>query len=359
MRIIFTICSNNYLAQAAVLRRSLAEHVPDAAFHVILVDRMRGDIDYAALGATVTEIERLPIPDFGWMIDNYGLVELNTAVKPFAFLHLLSQPGVTKVVYLDPDIRVFAPLDPVWKALEGSEVVLTPHTLSPVPLEPFGPLEAKFLLHGLYNLGFVAARHGDGAKQFLRWWAERLARFCLNEAREGVYVDQKWVDLAPILFPQAVGIIRHPGCNMAWWNLHERRLAETQRPILSDGSPLVFYHFSNFDPRTPGVLSSLFPSHSFETRPDLRPLYDAYACDLVAAGYERFSEIPCHFDHKQTATPAKGRDITSAVLNTLWNAARAVIPTSLKQQLKTRVSSSRPSGASRLEQSARAKNRPK
>lgn len=354
MKIVFTLCSNNYLAQASVLGRSLAEHAPDTAFHVILVDRLRDDIDYTALGGTVTEIEKLAIPEIGWMIANYGLVELNTSVKPFAFLHLLALPGVTQVVYLDPDIRLFAPLAPVDAALQTAEIALTPHTLSPIPPDQFGPLEAKFLLHGLYNLGFIAVRPGAHASKFLHWWAERLARFCLNEAREGVYVDQKWVDLAPVLFPDAIGMIRDPGCNMAWWNLHERTIAPGSPPRLGDGSPLVFYHFSNFDPTKPGVLSSLFPRHSFETRPELRAIYEAYARDLMLAGHGRLSTIACHFK-RTAAAPVKGRDLTSMVLDTLWSTARAIVPGAVKQRVKERIAAGRPSSPSRLETSARAK----
>src|ERR1017187_7472506 len=39
-----------------------------------------------------------------------------------------------------------------------------------------------------------------------------------------MFVDQKWINLAPCFF-ENVKILKQPGCNMAFWNLHERHLS--------------------------------------------------------------------------------------------------------------------------------------
>ena len=46
-KIAFTICSNNYLGQAAALKDSFLRHNPGYAFYIILVDRLSEQIDYS------------------------------------------------------------------------------------------------------------------------------------------------------------------------------------------------------------------------------------------------------------------------------------------------------------------------
>ena len=57
--IAFTLCSNNYLAQAKTLGDSFVRHNPAGHFVIGLVDRRREDVDYAALGP----FEILPVED--------------------------------------------------------------------------------------------------------------------------------------------------------------------------------------------------------------------------------------------------------------------------------------------------------
>ncbi len=93
MRIAFTLCSNNYLAQAKTLGDSLIEHNPDYEFVIGLVDRKRDDVDYDFFRPHgIIEIEEIGIPKFAELGKRYGIIELNTAVKPFLFQHLL-KPG--------------------------------------------------------------------------------------------------------------------------------------------------------------------------------------------------------------------------------------------------------------------------
>ena len=54
---------------------------------------------------------------------------------------------------------------------------------------------------------------------------------------EGLFVDQKWIDLVPGFYPD-VGIIHHPGYNVAYWNLHCRRV-EIGDQIRVNGEPLA------------------------------------------------------------------------------------------------------------------------
>ena len=149
MDVIFTIVSRNYAAQAATLMESLALAEPKARRIVIATD---GPIPELAGRADVIEATMLPTPIVAMSV-YYDALELNTAVKPYVFRHLLTQPGVGSVTYLDPDIYVFRPLDAVRQGLVEAQLVLTPHVTRPL-LGDANPNDQALLRDGELNLGF-------------------------------------------------------------------------------------------------------------------------------------------------------------------------------------------------------------
>jgi hypothetical protein len=213
----------------------------------------------------------------------YDVVELATAVKPTLLRHLLAEGG-EPVAYLDPDIIVFRPLDEIERLAREDDIVLTPHTSVPLPDDGHLPGEVAFLEAGVFNLGFVAV--GAGAVPFLDWWAERLSRRCLVATHQHLFVDQKWIDLVPCYFRHHV--LRDPAVNVAYWNLPVRTLERRDDGWVVDGKPLVFFHFSGYDPAKPHLLSKYQgpdPRIRLHEHPDLRALCDDYAARLRARGH--------------------------------------------------------------------------
>ncbi|MFO0994993.1 MAG: hypothetical protein U1E67_24035, partial [Hyphomicrobiales bacterium] len=62
----------------------------------------------------------------------------------------------------------------------------------------------------------------------------------------GVFVDQKYLDLAPS-FMEKLKVLRHPGYNVAYWNLVQRKITENDGEFFANGQPLHFVHFSGID----------------------------------------------------------------------------------------------------------------
>ena len=153
MDVVFTIVSRNYGAQAATLMESLALAEPSARRVVVATD---GPLPGLAGRAEVIEAASLDLP-FEAMRLYYDALELNTAVKPYAFRQLLAEPGVGSVTYLDPDIWVYRPLVEVREALARAQLCLTPHLTRPLA-GPANPNDRTILQSGVYNLGFMAAR---------------------------------------------------------------------------------------------------------------------------------------------------------------------------------------------------------
>jgi glycosyltransferase involved in cell wall biosynthesis len=291
----FTICAQNYLAFAIVLGKSLSETISGARLTVFILDGVPDDtsgMDHLDLRGVASVIE----PD-DWVHRRiyYNILELSTSVKPACFLQMIKE-GHQFVVYLDPDILVLKPLDDVVAAFEeNQEVVLIPHTVKPFPNDKKRPGDLDILRSGIYNLGFAAFRNSQRSIEILTWWDEKLRTLCLSDPREGVFTDQKWMDYLPA-FEKNVHILRHPGYNVAYWNIHERQV--TIRNDLWSVSqaddtlvPLVFYHFSGFHPDRHD-LSKYQDRYEGNLPGDLKILLADYAAQLKASGFDHLSARP-------------------------------------------------------------------
>ncbi len=285
--VFFTIVSRNYLAYALTLMQSVAAQYPDARRYLCLADACADDPTLATdLFETVT-IDQLNLPDFDAFVFRYDIMELNTAVKPYMFEWLRARYPQAGLFYLDPDLYILRPLQAVTDAFAaGKLAVLTPHLNQPLPDDGKFPTELSLLRTGTYNCGFVAinAAH-PSAGALVEWWARKLEFDCYVDLEAGLFTDQKWMDMAPALFPD-VQVLRHDGYNVAYWNLASRTVAPApDGGYTANGVPLVFAHFSGVDLSRPGIYSKHQNRFSADDIGGLRPLYDEYLGRLRANGH--------------------------------------------------------------------------
>ncbi|MCC7273756.1 MAG: hypothetical protein IT561_13885 [Alphaproteobacteria bacterium] len=298
--VVFTVCALNYLPRAALLLESLARHAPGLERRLIIADRPVPVPGLADLPARVEWAETLDLPDLPSFAFRYQLIEFATAVKGFALRRILSEPDVERALFLDPDTRLYAPLDGLLLPLDaGADLALTPHATHPSSRRAF-PTERDLLQVGVYNLGVLAARRTAATSGFLDWLCARLERDCVDARADGLYVDQRFFDLAPA-FVDRVAVVRDPALNVAYWNLDQRRLARDGTGFTIDGRPLVLFHFSGLDPQRPQALAerigTILPE---DGRAALAVLATEYARDLAgspfaamqqaAYGYGRFAD---------------------------------------------------------------------
>lgn len=247
-----TIVANNYLAYARVLAESFLRFHPGGRFVTLVVDERSSGISYANLPGEVLFAGDLDIPGFRSMAFRYDVLELSTAVKPFLLSRLIAH-GADRLLYLDPDILVLDSLEPLYQRLTDKAVLLTPHLLEPVE-DDASPGERDILFSGVFNLGFVAVSAAAEESGFLGWWGNRLRTSCVHDIKNGLFVDQRWLDLAPCYFDD-IGIVREPQYNVAYWNVFQRKLDRTPSGLTIDGSPVRFFHFSGLDLARPQELS--------------------------------------------------------------------------------------------------------
>ena len=190
-------------------------------------------------------IEYLGLDNDEQVVFKHSIVEVSTGIKGFALLHLLSLPDCTEVLYFDPDIVVLRRLDGLLKHFNTASILLTPHLTAPeTTLEAILDNEFSVLKHGIYNLGFVGVKNSAEGQCFAQWWAARLQYFCFDDIPNGLFTDQRWVDLAPALFP-GVTILHYPGYNVCTWNLTHRKVeGSLEFGLTANGRPRVFCIFS-------------------------------------------------------------------------------------------------------------------
>jgi hypothetical protein len=283
---ICTIIAKNYVAFARVLAESFKQAHPDGNCTVLVIDDPSGHINPAEEPFELLTIDQIGLPDPMRMAAWYDVMELSTAVKPWLLRTLLARPDYDHVVYLDPDIRIFAPLEEIERRVAEHDVVLTPHFNKPLPRDGHKPAEEDILIAGSYNLGFIALRAGQTAEELLDWWSERLETHCLNEPEVGRFVDQRWIDLVPGIWPD-IDVLRDPSYNIAYWNLATRDLEEDGDGYRVDGRPLRFFHFSGFDPRRPKKLSKHQDRIKISEQPVLKRICAEYAAQLIDHGYKQ------------------------------------------------------------------------
>jgi hypothetical protein len=292
MTLVFTLCSNNYLAQALTLGNSLLRYNPEYKFIIGLVDRNNSDIDYSVIPYEILEVENIGITDFELFCKKYSIIELNTAVKPFYFQYFFShRTEVENVVYLDPDIQVYSQFNELEGELLSSDIIITPHFTTPIDDDKLQS-EEDFLNSGLYNLGFIAVKNTSEGYSMINWWAERMRNKAFIDFKRGLFTDQIWINFVPLFFKK-VKILIHPGYNMSYWNLHERTLQLLNEGLfINEQIPLVFYHFSGYNPLMPSVLSKYQNRFSFNNYLEIELLFNEYSTRLFANGYEKYIKLP-------------------------------------------------------------------
>ena len=301
-----TIVSPNYLAYARTLAASYLAHHPGQRFFVLIVAGLSDPAPFQGDAFTPVMLGEIGLRDVQVEAMKYDILELNTNVKPTFMKHLIERYELDALAYIDPDIFCYAPLDPVFDALGGgASAVLTPHITTPI-FDGHDPSEQDLLFNGTYNLGFIAVRRCEEGWRLLTWWEERCIELGYSEGRTGLFVDQKWMNLAPGLF-DGVCILRDAGCNMAYWNLHERTLDETPESYavispVSGRVPLRFFHFSGIVVSDPEMLSKHTDRFTLAERPDLHKLFAGYKAAVLANKNKAAEALPYGFDSLSDGT---------------------------------------------------------
>jgi glycosyltransferase involved in cell wall biosynthesis len=282
---ICTIIARNYLAHARVLALSYFEHNHGEPCSVLILDDPERDVRDAVEPFEIIRPEQLGLDRFEAMAAMYDVDELASAVKPWLLRHLLER-NRQPVAYFDPDILFFDEIDEIGQHATEEKLVLTPHVIQePPPADDLEPSERTLLASGTMDLAFIAIAPGMEAERLLSWWSEP-ARFGDSIGGIDVTPNARRLDLVSSVAPH-LHVLRDPGANVSYWNLHERKLDRKGGRYRVNGRPLRFFHFSGFDPARPFTLSKHQTRVRLADDAVLAEICDDYVTRLRSQGFEQ------------------------------------------------------------------------
>lgn len=291
MKAIYTTCTYNHIARALSLADSVRKYSPNTTLLIGIVDSL-DDGFVPVEDVEFIKAADMMIPFFQEMCMKYTALELNSALKPyFANFILNKNEHINQLAYLDSDILLYDDLHPVYNSLKENSIVLSPHSLSTINND-LSPGDRNFLRTGIFNSGFFAIKRDAAALSFLEWWMGKLRNECFIDSKKGMFAEQLWLNLVPLYF-EKVHILRHKGCNVAHWNLHERKISKRgDKYFVNETEPLIFYHFSgtSINCFSKNSLSGHQNRYTFSSRPDVIPLFQQYIDSLNKHAFEKYDQ---------------------------------------------------------------------
>lgn len=288
----FTIISENYLPQAKTLAENFEVFHPEMTFYIFLFKTEASqEIDPFFTNLKIIEIDK-NIGEYNELRNRYDNFSLACALKPYASEYLFNNFDTQGLIYLDADLYFFSEMTTVLELLsaegEKDSIILTPHNININQNDYEIDRNIAFLNYGVFNAGFFAIKNTDSGKSFIKWWKRMLRFHCKNEPNKGLYCDQTWLDLVPVLFSENLHILKDPGYNIGFWNVDsERHLTlRDSTYLVNNDFKLVFYHFARFQ-LNKNILDKLYFTDN-DQRSIVEKLYETYSETLVNNKFSEF-----------------------------------------------------------------------
>jgi GT2 family glycosyltransferase/glycosyltransferase involved in cell wall biosynthesis len=285
-----TIVAKSQLAQARVLANSFRAHHPDIPFFVLLADRGDGYVKPGADEFHLTQLDELDIPAHNELQFKCSMSELMARVKPYFLQHLFKRHELKKLVYLDADVLILDNLAPLFATLDERSIVLAPYLASSQEEEGVWTSDLRVLHESAHSTGFIALADKPTTHEFLAWWHKSI-----EQGTPAPGADQRWIDRVPALFGD-VHVVREPGYNLGYWNLHCRRIEFVNGKTLANGQPAYFFSFSGFEPDNPKGVSRHQNRYTLEMLGEAQKLFQNYRDLLLAQGYNTSIRWPYAYD---------------------------------------------------------------
>lgn len=315
-----SLASAAYLPRARVLADSLRLHDPGSELLLLLVDRADAEQYRHEPFRVITLADVADATMARHLAFQYGCLELCTALKARLHAYVLDHTDWERWLFLDSDIMVWSSLAPVFRELDECAILLSPHSSAPYGLASDALFERELLKVGVFNGGMLGLRRGPTAAAFVSWYRDRLDRFCFEDEPASLLLDQSWLTLVPAFFPQ-VRVLRHPGANVAFWNLATRELTCEHGRMRVDDEPLLFFHYSGLELPRPTRLSRHELGTNSLDRPAVREIVEAYLRALTRAGRADAGDTAYGHGHYADATPIGDDD--RRAYREAWRAGRA------------------------------------
>lgn len=171
------------------------------------------------------------------------------------------------ITYLDADLLFYSDIQPLFDEIADASIVIIEHRFP-------GWLKDREA-NGRFCVEWVSFRRDQEGLSCLSNWREQCIDWCYYRLEDGKMGDQKYLDAWPDTY-QNLHILQHPGAGIAPWNYSQYQFDEDEvGRVLVQGSPLIFYHFHQFELFEDG---SFYRLSNFYTNKYLEPqlIYEMY-----------------------------------------------------------------------------------
>ncbi len=308
-----TLCTRSYLPFARALINSFHRHHSDIPVVLLVVDLDDGDdspIDGFGDYVTIVSGRDLDVPKFDYMALKYSATDFCCAMKSYLVSHIIRTTPAARILFMDADIYVFAPLTEMLTKLDSSNFVVIPHTVQPIPNpDRFWeiPTLGDLFYAGVLNAGMFGLTVNEESTAFIDTWMDMVSgpgAFLVGGQMEQNSFN--WVTA----FVPGVHVLRNKAYNVAYWNIHDRSLRfkglheeDGEDCWTVDGQQLVAFHFSGFSPSRPSVISVHDHRYSLYLLPSLGCLLDFYRLQLVENGADDEWDLTYPFNEFPSGVP--------------------------------------------------------
>lgn len=266
MRHYCTYFDANYLTRGLALHRSLQAHAGEFELVILCMDEaVEADLRTRHL----PQARLLPVAELTAQYPALAAARADRTKLEFYFTctswlmrHLLpTVPAGELLTYLDSDLYFFSSPQPIYDEIGPASIAITPHRF-PASL-------AHLERYGRFNVGWVSFRHDATGLACAADWADQCAAWCFNLLEADRYADQKYLDAWPRKFPGTVEL-KHPGVNVAPWNVKDCAITAGKQGIHINKRPLVFYHFHALVPLGENLFDPSLHKYDATLTPGLR-----------------------------------------------------------------------------------------
>lgn len=261
-----TYFDHRYLSLGLALHESLVRHGGDFTLWVLALDR---ECALFLENAALPRIRVIPLSQLEAYDSELKAIESTRSRVEYYFTcspclprYLIHAHGLDLVTYLDSDLWFYSDPEVVFNALADDSVAIIPHRFT-------GASAASHAKHGKFNVGWLSFRADTNGMTCLEWWRARCIEWCYDRVEADRYADQKYLDRFPELFDGVVAIT-HTGANLAPWNVSASTIEISDGLLLTDGNPLVFFHFQGLRKLSATVYDSNLTSYGARMTPALR-----------------------------------------------------------------------------------------
>lgn len=269
-----TLFDSNYLFKGVAMLQSLFQNCPDAHVHVLCMDEQMQDI-LTRLGiGPITCIPLSDIEDEALLAvkGDRSVAEYCWTLSPCLPWYILEHnPDIDFITYLDADLLFYSSLEPLFKEIGTASIAIIEHRFT-TRLE-------HLVINGRFCVEWVSFRRDEEGMACLSRWRDQCIEWCYYRLDENRLGDQKYLDEWPERYKNLC-ILQHEGAGIAPWNYAKYEFGQLGDGRISvNGSPLIFYHFHQFQLLQNGGFDRLTPFYTSEKQEPL-PIYERYESEL-------------------------------------------------------------------------------